>query len=142
MLWNFRDLETCHRGNNPSSEWFQQDGATAHTARVLMSVLQEMFQQHVISHGSDDPWPAHSPDLSTCEYFLWWYLKGKVLISKPRTTEELKPRVKEEIAAIPEQMTGLERENHRERMEQCFRNGGRHLNNEIFKTYNGMYRVL
>jgi len=33
------------------------------------------------------------------------YLKSKVFISKPRTKAKLKQSIKEEIAAIPEQMT-------------------------------------
>jgi hypothetical protein len=88
-----------------SSVSFQQDGATSHTARASVSVLQEMFPQHIISRGSDVPWSAHSPDLSACDYFLWGYLKTKIFIAKPRTIQELKQRIKEEIAAIPEQMT-------------------------------------
>lgn len=25
-------------------------------------------------------WPAHSPDLTPCEFFLWDYVKGQVYI--------------------------------------------------------------
>jgi hypothetical protein len=42
---------------------------------------------------------------------LWGYLKRKVFISKPRTIEELKHRIKEEIAAILKQMTWWVMEN-------------------------------
>jgi hypothetical protein len=42
-----------------------------------MSVLREMFPQHVISRGGYIPRPARSPDLSACDYFLRWYLKIK-----------------------------------------------------------------
>jgi len=45
MLRNFCEPELCHRGIDLSSVWFQQDGATAHTARALMSVLRKMFPQ-------------------------------------------------------------------------------------------------
>ena len=82
MLRNFCEPELCHRGIDLSSVWFQQDGATAHIARASMSVLREMFPQHVISRGSDIPWLAHLPDLSACDYFLWGYLKSRVFISK------------------------------------------------------------
>jgi hypothetical protein len=41
------------------------------------------------------------------------YFKCKVFISKPRTSEELKQRIKEEIAAILKQMTRRVMENHR-----------------------------
>jgi len=69
MLRNFCEPELCRRGIDLSSVWFQQDGATAHTARASMSVLWEMFPQHGISCGGDVPWPASSPDLSACDYF-------------------------------------------------------------------------
>ncbi|GFG35804.1 hypothetical protein Cfor_11743 [Coptotermes formosanus] len=50
------------------------------------------------------------------------------------TIEELKRRIKEEIAAIPEQMTRRVMESLRGRLEQCLRNGWRRLNDEIFKN--------
>jgi hypothetical protein len=108
MLCSFCELELRRRGLDASSVLFQQDGAggaTAHTARVSMSVLRETFPQPIISRGSDVPLPACSPDLPACDYFLWGYLKSKVFFSKPRTIAELKQRMKEEIAAIPEEIT-------------------------------------
>jgi len=69
--------ELHHRGIDPPSVWFQQDGATAHTARASMSVLREMFPQHVISRGGDIPWPACSNDLSACDNFLWGISKAE-----------------------------------------------------------------
>jgi hypothetical protein len=133
-LRNFREPELRRRGIDLSSLWLQQDGTTAHTARASMSVLREMFPQHVISRGGDVPWPARSPDLSACDYFLWGYLKSKVFTSKPRTIQEPKQRIKEEIAAIPDQMTRRVMQNRRGRLEQCLRNGGRYLSDVLYKT--------
>jgi len=99
-----------------------------------MGFLWEMFPQHVISRGGDVPWPACLPDLSACGYFLWGYLKSKIFISKPRTTAELKRSIKEEIAAISEQMTRRVMENLGVRLKQCLRNGGRTLSDVLFKT--------
>ena len=49
MLCNFCDPELRRRGIDLSSVWFQQDVATAHTARASMSVLREMFHgRHVL----------------------------------------------------------------------------------------------
>jgi hypothetical protein len=73
-------------------------------------------------------------DLSSCDYFLWGYLNSNILISKPRTIKKLKQRIKEEIAAIPKQMACRVMEYLQERLEQCLRNGGRHLNDDIFKN--------
>ena len=68
-------VQTLHRFLKPKLEdlrnetevWFQQDGATAHTAKKSMDVLVEMFPSHVISLRGDVGWPAHSPDLSPCD---------------------------------------------------------------------------
>ena len=49
--------------------WFQQDGATAHTARDTMQLLREHFPERLISLRGDLPWPACSPDLSPCDFF-------------------------------------------------------------------------
>jgi len=40
--------------------WFQQDGATAHTAASTMEILHKFFGENVISKGV---WPR-SPDLT------------------------------------------------------------------------------
>jgi hypothetical protein len=68
MLRNCREPE-LRRRIDLSSAWFQQDGATAHRARASMSVLREIFPQHVISRGGDVRRPARLPDLSGCVYF-------------------------------------------------------------------------
>jgi len=85
MLCNFCEPELRRRGINLSSVWLQQDGAAAHTARASMSVLWEVFPQIFTSGGDDVPWPAHSPDLSACDYFLWGHLKSRIFFSKSRT---------------------------------------------------------
>ena len=98
-----------------------------------MSVLREMFPQHVISRGGNVPWPARSPDLCACDYFVWGYRKSRVFISKPRTISELKHSIKEEIAAILKQMIRRVVEKLGVRLKKCLRNGGRHLSDVIFK---------
>jgi hypothetical protein len=69
MLRNLLTRElSC--GNELSTIWFQQDGATAHTARAFMDVAREVFAEHVISLLGEFSWPARSPDLLACDYFL------------------------------------------------------------------------
>jgi YD repeat-containing protein len=101
MLHNFLIPEINRRGINQQTMYFQQDRATAHTARASMAVVREIFPGHVTSQCGDLPWPAQSPDLSVCDYFLWGYIKVKVFINKPRTVHELKVAIEHEIVAIP-----------------------------------------
>jgi hypothetical protein len=43
-----------------------------------------MFPGHLISLRGDMGWPARSPDLSPCDFFLWGYPKEKVFKHRPR----------------------------------------------------------
>lgn len=49
--------------------FFQQGGATCHTAWASMAVMNNLFPNHVISRYGDIIWPTRSPDLSTCDFF-------------------------------------------------------------------------
>ena len=49
MLRTFLEPELQKLGVENQTLWFQQDGATAHTARAAMLVLDEMFPARVIS---------------------------------------------------------------------------------------------
>jgi hypothetical protein len=64
-----------------------------------------MFPQLSCPRGGDVQRCVRSLDLAACEHFLQRYLKSKVFFSKPKTVEELKQRIKEEIVAVPEQMS-------------------------------------
>ena len=44
-------------------------------------------------------WPPRLPDLS-CYFFLWGYLKSHVYIHKPRTLNDLKEAIQQEIRPI------------------------------------------
>ena len=61
-------------------------------------------------------------------------LKEKVFKHRPHTLEELKTRIREEIAAIPIDMCQKAVENFRNRLHQCIAAGGHHLADVIFKT--------
>ena len=115
--------------------WFQQDGATAHTSRRAMGILREMFPAHLIPFLGDIGWPARSLDLNSCNFFLWGYLKSKVYINCPRSIEQLRDAIRQEITAIPHEMTSQVIDNFCERHRQCVDNNGSHLTDLIFKTY-------
>jgi len=114
--------------------WFLQDGATAHTARASMTVVRQMFPQHVVSHFGDVPWPPRSPDLSACDFFLWGYLKSKVYVRKPRTVDDLKVPIREEIATVPQEILVNVMQNFEERLRTSVRQEGRHLSDIIFRN--------
>lgn len=134
MINNFFIPELHVRGMNTRTVWFQQDGATAHTARASMDLVRALFNNHVISRFGDVPWPPRSPDLSTCDFFLWGFLKSRVYESKPRTLEELKTSIRQTIDKIQPEMLERVETNFRERLEICIRKNGHHLRDIIFRT--------
>jgi len=56
--------------------WFQQDGATAHTAEISMQVFRIIFLGILISNFADITCPTRSPDHEILDYFLWGYVKS------------------------------------------------------------------
>ncbi|GFW50374.1 uncharacterized protein TNCV_2886801 [Trichonephila clavipes] len=51
--------------------WFQQDGATCHTARATIDLLKGTFGDRLISRFGLVNWPPRSCDLTPLDYFLW-----------------------------------------------------------------------
>ena len=80
--------------------YFQQDGATSHNAKIAMNILRSLFPGHLLSRYGDIEWPARSPDLPVCDFYLWIHLKSMVY-SAPSPPQELKLRIQVEISRIP-----------------------------------------
>ena len=78
-------------------------------------------------------WPPRLPDLS-CYFFLWGYLKSHVYIHKPRTLNDLKEAIQQEIRLIDCQLLARVTDDFKKRLENCIQEDGRHLTNIIFKT--------
>jgi inhibitor of nuclear factor kappa-B kinase subunit alpha len=101
-----------------------QDGATAHTATYSINVLNEVFENRLMSHGL---WPARSPDLNPCDFYLWGNIKDKVYSNNPHTLVELKQSIRETISSIEVSELKLVSNNIFERLEACLRAEGRHF---------------
>ncbi|GFT68054.1 putative transposable element [Trichonephila clavipes] len=50
--------------------WFQDDGATCHTARATIDLLKDTFGDRLISRFRPVNWPPRSCDLTLLDYFL------------------------------------------------------------------------
>jgi len=65
---------------------------------------------------------------------LWGYLKSRVYTIRPRTIEELKLAIRQEIAARPQKMMECAMQDFEKRLRMCVRQEGRHLTDIIFRT--------
>ncbi|PNF28923.1 hypothetical protein B7P43_G18433 [Cryptotermes secundus] len=86
--------------------WFQQDRATAHTARVSMAAVRRLFRG---------------------------YLKSVVYNTGPTTLAEIRRRITEEIAAIQPDTLLRTMRNFQDRLAECIRQDGHHFRDVIFK---------
>ncbi|GFY02642.1 DUF4817 domain-containing protein [Trichonephila clavipes] len=84
--------------------WFQQDGATCHTARATIDLLKDTFGDRLISRFGPVNWPPRSCDLTPLDYFLWGYVKSLVYADKPQTLDHLEDNIRGVIADIRPQM--------------------------------------
>ena len=57
--------------------WFEQDGATCHTAEATVVVLCPVFEDRISSRRADVVWPPRSCDLTPLDYYLWGAVKDK-----------------------------------------------------------------
>ncbi|GFV47999.1 putative DD41D transposase [Trichonephila clavipes] len=80
--------------------WFQQDGATCHTARATIDLLKDTFGDRIISRFGPVNWPPRSP----LDYFLWGYVKSLVYADKPQTLVHLEDNIRRVVADIRPQM--------------------------------------
>ncbi|GFW87440.1 transposable element Tc3 transposase [Trichonephila clavipes] len=84
--------------------WFQQDGATCHTARATIDLLKDTFGDCLISRFGPVNWPPRSCDLTPLDYFLWGYVKSLVYVDKPQTLDHLEDNILRVVADIRPQM--------------------------------------
>jgi len=102
---------------------------------VIWFALLLVFEIQGGAKRTHVPWPPRSPDLSVYDFFLWGYLKSKVYVRKPRTVDDLKVSVREEIAIVPQKMLVNVMQNFEERLRTCVRQEGRHLSDIIFLNW-------
>jgi hypothetical protein len=104
-LWNL--------GLDPATLYFQQDGATAHTAHQSMNLLMTVFQHWIISCFGDINWPE------TCSADL----------------NSLKQRIMEEVNAISAKTLSRIMKSMVNWVHECINMNGWHLTEVIFKKW-------
>lgn len=114
--------------------WFQQDGATSHTARDTIELLKQMFGERVISKNADVPWPPRSCDLTPLDFFLWGFLKSRVYASRPGSIDELQQNIRHEISHITPDFCQKVIENGVLRFTHAESSRGGHLSDILFHT--------
>jgi len=58
--------------------YFMQDGARPHILTAATDFISDRFPNRTIGERLHTPWPARSPDVTPCDFFLWGCMKDKV----------------------------------------------------------------
>lgn len=109
-----------HRGM-----YFQQDGASPHYAIPVRAWLDEKLPGRWIGRRGPIEWPARSPDLAPCDFFLWGYLKNIVYRETPASIDELRDRITQACTEIPKAMCATVCRSVAERFDRCRSEGGK-----------------
>lgn len=107
---------------------FMQDGAPPHIGLAVRNVLRQNFtEERVISRFFPVAWPARSPDLTPCDFFLWGYLKSKVYLGGVPNLRTLKDNISRTVMNIPSDMLRSAVENTVFRMQWVVQQDGGHI---------------
>ncbi|GFT83772.1 putative transposable element [Trichonephila clavipes] len=113
--------------------WFQQDGATCHTASATIDLLKDTLGDRLISRFGPVNWPPRSCDLTPLDYFLWGYVKSLVYADKPQTLDHLEDNIRRVIADIRPQTLEKVIENWTSRLDYIRARRGSPIPEIIFK---------
>ena len=113
--------------------WFQQDGATCHTANATIELLKTKFGEKIISRNGPVNWPQRSCDVTPLDYFLWGYAKSKVYADKPATIDALENNIMRTIRDISPEMLEKVTQNWTSRIQFLKNSCGGHMPEIIFK---------
>ena len=111
-----------------SNIWFQQDGATCHTAEATLDILRPVYEDRIISRSADVVWPSLTP----LDYYLWGAVKDKCYADKPETSDALKNNILEAIGEIQLHTIDSVLKNWTDHVHYCKASRGSHLSEIIF----------
>lgn len=103
---------------------FQQDGAPAHTALKTREFLNQHFPARWVGKFGPTPWPARSPDLTSCDNALWGIVKRCVIQQKTSSLADLKAAVISAFGEINSEMLRNIHARSFRRMQLCIDLGG------------------
>lgn len=103
----------------------QQDGAPAHFSISVREFLTTQFPLW-IGRGGPLAWPPRSPDLTTCDNWLWSFVKEQVSSKRLHSIDELKQAVRDAFGQIKSIMLKRACRRTWRRIQLCKENDGIH----------------
>lgn len=124
---DFRNLLQNVPQNYRNGMWFQLDGATPHYQLNVRNWLNREFQDRWIGRAGPTNWPARSPGLTPCDFFLWGFIKNIVYKEEVTTKQNMKDRITAAFRQVTPAMLRDVRKSMKERARKCINENGRHF---------------
>lgn len=117
--------------NNPqlSPDWyFMQDGARPHIVQPVRTFLTTKFGTRTIGQYLNTHWPARSPDLTPCDFFLWGWVKDQLYKQYPiANVQQLKNEITRIIQTMDPTFATNACRSVKKRCTKLLAAGGRHF---------------
>ena len=113
---------------------FCQDGASCHTAKTTLNLLEQHFGDNIISNKIDNFWPPYSPDLNPCDFYLWGFLKDFVFKTSVSSIEEMKNKIISGCEQVSESTCKKVIDNFNFRVNYCATKRGKHFAHTMKKS--------
>ena len=107
--------------------WMQHDGAPPRYALCSRQVINEIVDEKWIGRGGPVAWPPCSRDLTSPEYFLWSFVKERVMAVAPTTPDDMKERIRLVFTEITPQMLAEVRRSFYQQINKCLQVEGHHF---------------
>ncbi|GFT09837.1 uncharacterized protein TNCV_416221 [Trichonephila clavipes] len=110
-----------------------QEGAPPHWNKKVREFLNERLPHRWIGRAGPQDltslyWPPRSPDLTPFDFFLWGFVKDKVLVRPlPQDLEELKKRITAVLNSITGDMLSRVCQELDYHVDICHFTGGAHI---------------
>jgi len=107
----------------------------SHTAKFATNILRPLFPGTSHFQIWWHQMAGKITDLSVCDFYLWGHLKSAVYSApSPRTTQELKLRIQEEISRIAVDVLRRAMSSVHDQLAECQQSNGGHLEDIIFRV--------
>lgn len=111
---------------------YQHDGCPAHYYQRVRQWLDVNYPQRWIGRGGPIPWPARSPDLTPCDFYIWGHMKALVYDRPIRDVEDLREKIVAAAQTMQETLTTRVTVSEvRSRLRACIRNQGRQFEQDL-----------
>ena len=106
---------------------FMQDRAPAHYLRAVNDWLNTNYTRRWMGRNGPIHWPARSPDLNPCDYFLWGRIKELVYKTPIDNQEEALIRIQQAFDSLTNEEIFRAAHGIVRRTMACYNVQGRHF---------------